>query len=129
MTSYMPYGHFLHRITVRANQLSRRFSNGLQFIGAYTWSHNIDNSTAEVFSTYATPRRPQDSQDVAADRSSSALDHRQRFSFELMYDVPFFKHSNWVMKNVVGNWEIAPIYTYQSGQPYTVARRGCKPEW
>ena len=30
------------------------------------------DSTAEVFSTYVTPRRPQNAQDVAADRSSSA---------------------------------------------------------
>ncbi len=118
ITSYQPYGSSTYHGW--ANQLTRRFSNGLQFIGAYTWSHNIDNSTAEVFSTYATPRRPQDSQDVAADRSSSALDHRQRFSLEVIYDVPFFKHSNWLMKNVLGNWEIAPIYTYQTGQPYTV---------
>lgn len=118
MTAYMPYGSSVYHGW--ANQLTRRFSNGLQFIGAYTWSHNIDNSTAEVFSTYATPRRPQDSQNVSADRSSSALDHRQRFSLEVLYDVPFFKHSNWLMRNVLGNWEIAPIYTYQVGQPYTV---------
>ncbi len=118
ITSYQPYGSSTYNGW--ANQLTRRFNNGLQFIGSYTWSHNIDNSTAEVFSTYATPRRPQDSQDVAADRSSSALDHRERFSLEVLYDVPFFKHSNWLMKNVVGNWEIAPIYTYQTGQPYTV---------
>lgn len=118
MTSYQPYGSSTYNGW--ANQLTRRFSNGLQLIGAYTWSHNIDNSTAEVFSTYATPRRPQDSQDVAADRASSALDHRQRFSLEVLYDVPFFKHSNWLIKNLLGNWEIAPIYTYQSGQPYTV---------
>jgi hypothetical protein len=33
----------------------------------------------------------------------------------MVYDLPFFKHSNWWMKNVVGNWELAPIYTYQTG--------------
>jgi hypothetical protein len=118
ITSYQPYGSSVYHGW--ANQLTRRFNNGLQFIGAYTWSHNIDNSTAEVFSTYATPRRPQNAQDVNADRSSSALDHRQRFSLEILYDVPFLKHSNWLMKNVLGNWELAPIYTYQTGQPYTV---------
>ena len=118
MTSYQPYGSSIYHGW--ATQMTRRFSNGLQFIGAYTWSHTIDNSTAEVFSTYATPRRPQNSQDVAADRSSSALDHRNRFSLEMMYDMPFFKHSNWFMRNVLGNWEIAPIYQYQTGTVYTV---------
>jgi hypothetical protein len=95
--------------------LNRRFSNGLQFDAAYTWSHAIDDSTADVHSTDLTPRRAEDSQDLALDRSSSALDHRQRFTFQTLYNLPFFKHSGWFMKDVVGNWEFAPIYTYQSG--------------
>jgi hypothetical protein len=71
-----------------ALQASRQFSNGLQFLGAYTWSHAIDNSTADFFSTVITPRRPQDFQNVNADRSSSALDHRHRFSIAAFYDLP-----------------------------------------
>ena len=51
----------------------RRFSHGLQLIGAYTWSHNIDDSTADFFTTVLTPRRAQDFQNLRADRSSSAL--------------------------------------------------------
>ena len=43
-------------------QLTRNFTNGLQFIASWTWSHAFDNSTADVFSTYLTPRRPQDFQ-------------------------------------------------------------------
>jgi hypothetical protein len=113
ITAYMPWGNSIYHGW--ANTLSRRFSNGLQFIGAYTWSHAIDDSTADVFSTYLTPRRPEDSRNLALDRSSSALDHRQRVTFETLYDLPFFKHSSWFMKNIVGNWEFAPIYTYQSG--------------
>ncbi len=118
ITSYQPWGNSVYHGW--ANQLTRRFSNGLQFIGAYTWSHAIDDSTADVFSTYATPRRPQDSQNLRADRASSALDHRQRLSFELLYDVPFFKNRNWFVKNIIGNWELAPVYQYQSGTLFTV---------
>jgi hypothetical protein len=113
ISAFMPIGNSTYHGW--ANQLSRRFSNGLQFIGAYTWSHAIDDSTAEVHSTDTTPRRPQDFQNLRAERASSALDHRQRLTFEMLYDLPFFKHSNWFMKNLVGNWEIAPIYTYQTG--------------
>lgn len=98
-----------------AAQVNRRFKNGLQFVGAYTFSHNIDNSTAEVFSTYTNPRRVQDFQNLNAERASSALDHRNRFTLTTIYDMPFFKTGNWFMKNLVGNWEIAPIYTYETG--------------
>jgi hypothetical protein len=103
-----------------ATQVNRRFHNGMQFIGSYTWSHNIDDSTAEVFSTVTTPRRPQDVQNLRAERANSALDHRQRFSFAMVYDFPFFKQGHWFTKNIVGNWEIAPIVTYQTGTWATV---------
>ena len=119
ITSYQPWGNSTYHGW--ANQLSRRFSNGLQFMGAYTFSHNIDDSTAEVFSTYTTPRRPQDIRNLRADRSSSALDHRHRLTIQVLYDAPWYKGSkSWLLKNVVGNWEVAPIYTYQTGNWFTV---------
>jgi hypothetical protein len=113
ISAFMPWGNSIYHGW--ANSLNRRFSNGLQFIAAYTWSHAIDDSTADIFSTYLTPRRPEDSTNLALDRSSSGLDHRQRFTYEVLYDMPFFKRSNRFMKNVVGNWEFAPVYTYQTG--------------
>lgn len=33
----------------------------------------------------------------------------------MIYDMPFLRHSGWFLRNIVGNWEIAPIYTYQTG--------------
>jgi hypothetical protein len=89
-------------------------------VGAYTYSHNIDNSTADFHSTDLTPRRQQSFTDLSADRSNSALDHRHRFTMAVLYDEPFFKNGNAFTRNVFGNWEIAPIYTYQSGEWMTV---------
>jgi hypothetical protein len=104
-----------------ALELRRRFSHGLQLIGAYTWSHNIDDSTADFFTTVLTPRRAQDFQNLRAERSSSALDRRHRLTLTALYDVPFFKGDhNWFVKNLVGNWEVAPIYTYESPEYATV---------
>jgi hypothetical protein len=34
--------------------------------------------------------------------------------------VPYFKQGSWVKRNTLGNWEIAPIYTYQTGEWATV---------
>jgi hypothetical protein len=119
ITSYQPWGNSTYHGW--ANQLTRRFSNGLQFSAAYTFSHNIDDSTAEVFSTYTTPRRPQNIRNLSADRASSALDHRHRLTYQVLYDATWYKTSkNWALKNIVGNWEVAPIYTYQTGTWYTV---------
>ncbi len=99
-----------------ATQVTKKFSHGLQFVGAYTFSKTIDDATADVFSTVLAPRRAQDWLNLSHDRSNSILDHRHRLSFALLYEVQAFKHSSWLLKNVVGNWTLAPIYTYQSGQ-------------
>jgi hypothetical protein len=101
-------------------QLTRNFTNGLQFQAAWTWSHANDNSTADVFSTVLTPRRPQDFQCLRCDYSTSALDRRHRLTLEAIYDLPFFKNANWFMKNVAGNWQFSPIYTFESPEYATV---------
>ena len=99
-----------------AAQVTKKYSHGLQFVGAYTFSHAIDDATADVFSTVIAPRRAQDWLNLPADRSNSILDHRNRFTLALLYDVRGFKDRNWVMRNLVSNWTIAPIYTVQTGQ-------------
>ena len=101
-------------------QVTRNFTNNLQFTGAWTWSHNMDNSTAEVFSTYLTPRRPQNSRCLDCDWSDSALDRRHRMTVGLLYNLPFFQSGNWFQKNIIGNWEFAPSYTFQSPEFATV---------
>ena len=118
ITSYQPYsGSNYNGLGVN---LTRRFSNGLQLNASYTYSRAMDNATAEVFSTVLTPRRPEDSQNLAQDYSRSALDRPNRLTVEALYDLPYFKHSNWLLKNVAGNWQVAPIYTYESPEYVTV---------
>jgi len=84
ITAFMPQGNSTYHGW--SNQLSRRFSNGLQFQGSYTWSHNIDDSTDALASTVLAPRRPMDSQDLRSERASSLLDYRNRFVFEMLYE-------------------------------------------
>ncbi len=97
-------------------QLTKRFGQGLMFQAAYTWSRTIDNSTADFFTTYLTPRRPQDFQNFAAERSVSPLSRTHRFTLAAVYELPFLKNSNWFAKNIIGNWGFSPVYTYESPQ-------------
>ena len=103
-----------------ATQLSRRFAHGLLFNAAYTWSKTMDDATATANTTTLTPRRSQDFRNIASDYSRSALDHTHRFTFAVVYDMPFFKTGNGFERNLLGNWEIAPVYTYQSPEYATV---------
>jgi hypothetical protein len=100
-----------------ALQLNRRFARGFQMQTAYTWSHNIDDATATHFSTFLTPRRTQDFGNLSADRSSSALDRRQRFTFTGMYELPWYKtSSNHFAKQVLGGWRLVGTYTAETGE-------------
>ena len=117
ITAFMPVGDSSYHGW--SNQLTRHLANGLQFQGSYTWSHAIDNSTDALDSTVLAPRRPEDFQDLQMEKASSLLDHRNRVVLSMIYDMPYLKHRNWFMKNIVGNWELAPVYQYQTGQLVT----------
>lgn len=100
--------------------VTRRFSQGLAFTTAYTWSKTIDDSTNELFSSVVNPRRPQSFNNLRDERSLSALDIPHRFVFAANYEIPLFRnHRNQFVKSFFGGWEIAPIFQAQSGQPFT----------
>lgn len=112
LTAFLPLGSSIYHGL--QTSLTRRFSNGLTFNTSYTWSRTIDNSTADFHSTDLTPRRPQDFQNIAVDRSVSALSRTHRLTIAAVYDLPYFKGGNWAEKNLLGNWEFSPVYTYES---------------
>jgi hypothetical protein len=101
--------------------LTRRFAKGFQTTMAYTWSHLIDDTTAEVFSTVLSPRRVEDFQDLRRERADSALDRRHRFTVGAIYELPFFrKHPNAFVRGALGGYQIAGTYIAESGQKATV---------
>ncbi|HEY1339904.1 MAG TPA: carboxypeptidase regulatory-like domain-containing protein, partial [Bryobacteraceae bacterium] len=113
VTAYVPRGNSMYHGL--AMELTRRFASHLTFKGAYTWSHLMDDSTAEVNSTTLSPRRPQDFNNIRSEWASSLLDHRQRLSFNWIYETPWFQSDkNWVKRNVLGNYQIAGVYTVES---------------
>ncbi|HYN24666.1 MAG TPA: carboxypeptidase regulatory-like domain-containing protein, partial [Pyrinomonadaceae bacterium] len=100
--------------------LNKRLSNGLQLTAAYTWSHLIDDTTAEVFSTVLSPRRVEDFQDLRPERADSALDRRHRFVLSSLYDLPWFKNERGFAGAILGGWNFAGTLTFESGQKATV---------
>ena len=101
-------------------ELTKRYSSGFLYKAAYTWSKTIDDSTADLFSTILSPRRPQSFQDMRSERSRSFLDRTHRFTFSWVYDARWFAGSNWFAKNLIGNWNISGVYIYESPQYVTV---------
>jgi len=102
-------------------QLTRRLANGWVGSAAYTWSHLIDDTTAEVFSTVLSPRRVQDFNNFQAERADSALDHRNRFVLSTVYDLPFFnKSTSMLTRATLGGWSLSGTLTLETGEKATV---------
>ncbi len=102
-------------------QLTRRFSEGFQMSAAYTWSHLIDDTTAEVFSTILSPRRVEDFQNLKAEKADSALDRRHRLVISSLYELPYFsKSNNWAARTFLGGISFSGTLTFESGEKATV---------
>lgn len=118
ITSYEPRGNSQYHGF--ALQVTKRYSKNFSLLGAYTWSHAMDDSTATVASTILTPRRPQDFQNMRAEWASSMLDRRHRLTITPIVDITPFSRRSWALKNLVGNWNLAATYTYESPEYATV---------
>ncbi len=88
--------------------LEKRFSRGLQFQGAYTFSRSIDDSSS--FEEIQNPFNPRLS------RSLSLFDARHRFVFSYYWELPVPKHSGFTGK-LANGWATSGIITYQTGFP------------
>jgi Carboxypeptidase regulatory-like domain len=95
-------------------QLNKRFSHGIQFTTAYTWSHAIDE-VSDVFDLAGTLSLPQNSFDRRAERGDANFDVRHRFVYSFIWDLPIFRQNK-----LLGGWQLASIGTFQTGQPYSV---------
>lgn len=101
-------------------QVSKRLSRGFQLTGAYTFSHLIDDTTAEVFSTVLSPRRVEDFQNLRRERANSALNHPHRFVASWIYELPWFSNTTGFARTLLGGFNIAGTYTYETGENITI---------
>jgi hypothetical protein len=104
-------------MTVRA---ARRFSHGLSFDSHYALSKSMDDAS-DTGTTNAEYNLPQDPFAMGQEKALSSFDHRQRFTANAVYELPFARHAApGLLRNVIGGWRAAGILTVQSGAPFTV---------
>ncbi len=91
--------------------LERRFSHGLQFNGAYTFSKSIDEASS--FEGILNPLPG------AHNRALSLFDARHRFVVSYVWQLPIRKFSGFAGK-ALDNWSVSGITTYQTGFPIRI---------
>jgi hypothetical protein len=105
-------------------KLTKRYSNGVTFLGSYTWSKSIDTATA-IRNLGGDTLFPQNSYCRACERARSSHDVRHRFVTSALWDLPFGRGrrvgiENPVLNHVAGGWQLGSILTLQTGFPITV---------
>jgi hypothetical protein len=95
-------------------QVHKRLSNGLQFTGAYTWSHALDEQSGlGLFVTGNNPLTPRDNY------ASSDFDQTHVLLVNYSYTTPNVT-KNGLLGEAVNDWTIGGQTVAQSGQPYSV---------
>jgi Carboxypeptidase regulatory-like domain len=96
---------------------SHRFSHGLHFQAAYTFSKAIDETSTGNTSLNSAVN---DQTTLKDSRGLADFDRTHRLIFNYSYELPFFARAKGIVHTVLGGWFISGITTLQSGAPFTV---------
>lgn len=91
----------------------RRFSNGLGYGVAYTYSKSSDDGSdrrAQIVNPF----------DARQSWGPSNFDRRHVVVINYVYDLPFFKGNNSLVGKMLGGWNISGVTQMQSGTPANI---------
>ncbi len=91
--------------------VEKRFSKGLQFLAAYTWSKSFD--TASSFENELNPLC------FRCARALSLFNATHRFVFSYVWELPIPKHEG-AMGKLVNGWAVSGITSFQTGFPIRI---------
>lgn len=107
-------------------RVEKRYSNGLNFIGHYTWSRWIDTNSVSGASWLGHAVGPQDPTNLNSEKSTGMNETPHRFVFAWGYELPvghgrrFGGTWNSGVDAVLGGWQFNGLLSFQSGHPIYV---------
>jgi hypothetical protein len=103
------------------SSVTKRLSHGLQFLGSYTWSRNLDetsgSSGSEVFELWLLTN---DQHNPHGDYGLTDFDRTHRGVFSLTYTTPAFTNMPMLVRHAISGWQASGIFVAQSGTPITI---------
>ncbi len=129
------HGSSYHQTVGRSNynglqtKLEQQFSNGFQFLAAYTWSKTLSDAgdllNGGSTNGYRAPDVP--GLGPSFDRALANFDIRNVFHLSGYYELPFGKDKQFLANSgrignaVIGGWAANAIVTIQGGQPISLS--------
>lgn len=100
----------------------KRFSNGLQFQTAYTFSNSEDTTSEATF--VGAGDSNQNGPDSKYSRAKSRFHTPHRFTFNGSWRMPFFRDRTDFVGQAFGGWMLSGVVKLISGTPFTVIQTG-----
>ena len=94
-------------------EVNRRFSKGLSYGFAYTYSKSLDNASGRR-------ERPFDSYNDKSYWGPSGFDTRHIAVINAIYELPFLKARQDLAGKLLGGWLLTAVTQFQTGTPVTV---------
>ncbi len=116
------YGVGFSSYNALQTKVEKRFSKGLLFINAFTWSKAIDNASGHLETANGDNSRV-NLANVGADKGVSSYDQTLNNTTSLVYGLPFGKGQRYgsgmprVVDAFLGGWKLTGINTAASGLP------------
>jgi hypothetical protein len=102
-----------------AAKVTQRFSGGLTYLGAFTWSKTIDGPGSGL-RTALTNNQPMQHYNYDASVGLAEFHTGRRFVTSLVYELPFAKNSTGITRAIAGGWQVSSIFTLVDGTPVNV---------
>ena len=103
------------------SSVTKRLSHGLQFLGSYTYSRNLDetsgSSGSEVFELWLLTN---DQRNPRGDYGLTDFDRTHRGVLSLTYTTPAFATMPSLVRHSIAGWQASGIFVAQSGTPITI---------
>jgi hypothetical protein len=97
--------------------LEHRFSHGLNFTTAYSWSHLLDNQQGDT----NTGNR-NGSQSIAKNWATGVTDQRNALTIALVYQLPKYSYQYAAERAILNGWGFNSIFTAVAGLPIFITQ-------
>jgi hypothetical protein len=104
-------------------EFNKKLSSGINFMATYTWSKAFD-TTSEATSFTGGGDSNQTGNDLKLSRGLSRTHTPHRFTFLGTFRNPFFDKDRGIFGQVLGGWQISPVFRWAHGTPFSVTFTG-----